>query len=273
MRLLAAVDNSAVARHVFETANALAPLYGASVDAVHIREDGTRTARAAATVAGLELREVPDHVLERLIEAGRERDVAGMVIGTRAGRLARRLLGHVALELLVAVSKPLVLVPPHTPIPFLLGRVLVPLDGTSVTATALEDTVALAHDAEIEVDILHVHEEDSLPLFSEQPQHETESWAHEFLARYCPTADLGRLHLRVGRPGEHVGRVAQEVHADLIALGWAQDLASGHAAVVRETLERSRIPVLLVPVAEHRSRDRSHESFRPSASADPRVFR
>lgn len=35
---------------------------------------------------------------------------------------------------------------------------------------------------------------------------------------------------------------------DLIALGWSQELAGGGAAVVREALERSRVPVLLVPV-------------------------
>lgn len=185
----------------------------------------------------------------RLIEAGQEDDVVGLVIGTRSGRLARRLLSYVALDLLVAVSKPVVLVPPHTAMPFELRRVLVPLDGTNVTAAALTETVALARDAEVELDVLHVHDEDSLPLFSEQPQHETESWAREFLARYCPTVDLDRLHLRVGAPGEHVVRVAEETGADLIALGWAQDLSSGRAAVVREALRRSRVPVLLVPVA------------------------
>ena len=259
MRLLAAVDNSAVARHVLEAANVIAPLLGASVDAIHIREDGARTARAAASAASLELREVPDHIFERLTEAAREEDVVGLVIGTRSGRLARRLLGHVALDLLVAVSKPLVLVPPHTAMAFQLRRVLVPLDGTTITAAALTETVVLARDAEVEVDVLHVREEDSLPLFSEQPQHETESWAREFIARYCPAVDLGRLHLRVGRPGEHVVGVAEETGADLIALGWAQDLSPGRASVVREALERSRIPVLLVPVVELHSRDRSQK--------------
>ena len=151
--------------------------------------------------------------------------------------------------MLTAVNKPLVLVPPQAPIPVRLRRVLVPLDGTSVTAAAITQTVELAHDSEIEVDVLHVYDEESLPLFSEQPQHETETWAREFLARYCPNVDPGRLHLRVGRPGEHVVRVAQQTDADLIVLGWAQDLSSGRAAVVRETLEQSRTPVLLVPVS------------------------
>ena len=33
-----------------------------------------------------------------------------------------------------------------------------------------------------------------------------------------------------------------------MALGWAQELREGHAAVVRATLELSRVPVMLVPV-------------------------
>jgi nucleotide-binding universal stress UspA family protein len=248
-RLLAAVDNSAVARHVLETASSVAGLYGARVDAIHIRENGSRTAQAACQATGVELRQLPGQAVESLIEVGREDDVVGLVIGTRAGRLARRPLGHVALDLLVAVRKPLVLVPPQTAIPFRLQRVLVPLDGTSATAAALTRTVELARDSEVEVEVLHVHDEDSLPLFSDQPQHETESWAREFLARYCPDVDVARLHLRVGWPGENVIRVAHEMDADMIALGWAQDLSPGRATVVREALERSAIPVLLVPVA------------------------
>jgi hypothetical protein len=34
----------------------------------------------------------------------------------------------------------------------------------------------------------------------------------------------------------------------LIVLAWAQELAPGRASVVRETLRRGTIPVLLVPV-------------------------
>ncbi len=36
-------------------------------------------------------------------------------------------------------------------------------------------------------------------------------------------------------------------HADLIALGWAQDLSAGHAHTIRGTLASSPIPVLLLP--------------------------
>jgi len=56
-----------------------------------------------------------------------------------------------------------------------------------------------------------------------------------------------RLETRVGRPDQHIFPVARETDCDLIALAWAQELAPGRAIIVRETLRRGTIPVLLVP--------------------------
>jgi hypothetical protein len=93
-----------------------------------------------------------------------------------------------------------------------------------------------------------VHEEDSIPRFTDQPQHEHAAWEQEFLARWCPWG-IGRVQLesRVGRSDVLVPVVAQECRCDLIALGWSQELAAGRAPVVRAALERSRVPVLLLP--------------------------
>jgi hypothetical protein len=109
--------------------------------------------------------------------------------------------------------------------------------------------IALAREARIEVIALHVHQEKSLPAFTDQPQHEDRAWAEEFLARYCPSG-LGtvRLDVRVGRCEELVPLVAEECGADLIALGWSQVLAEHRAPVVRATLARARVPVMLIPV-------------------------
>ena len=73
-------------------------------------------------------------------------------------------------------------------------------------------------------------------------------WAG-FIHRYCPRG-IGdvQLETRIGRIGELVPIVAVRCGCDLIALGWSQQLAQGRAPVVRETLERSQLPVLLVPV-------------------------
>src|SRR5262249_41440650 len=109
--------------------------------------------------------------------------------------------------------------------------------------------IELAPEVELEVVALHVYDLDSLPAFTDQPQHEQPAWTLEFLQRYCPSGyrDV-RLETRVGRSGELVPLVADEQSCDLIALGWSQELAPGRAVVVRETLERSRRPIFLVPV-------------------------
>jgi hypothetical protein len=43
--------------------------------------------------------------------------------------------------------------------------------------------------------------------------------------------------------------VARDVDADMIALGWAQDLAPGRASVVRWALEHTPVPLVLMPLA------------------------
>jgi hypothetical protein len=96
---------------------------------------------------------------------------------------------------------------------------------------------------------LHVFEEEQLPAFTDQPQHEWREWAREFICRYCRWySGTLRLETRVGRVRDLVPRVAEEVAADLVALGWSQELGPGHAPIVRDVLARCRLPVLLVPV-------------------------
>jgi nucleotide-binding universal stress UspA family protein len=146
------------------------------------------------------------------------------------------------------VRKRLVLVPPDAPLPVSLDRILVPLDGSAATDEALAATVRLACRASLDVVALHVHEYADLPLFTDQPQHEADAWAREFLRRHCPRPDLVSLVSRVGAPGEHVLRVAEAAGADMVALGWSCRLGEGRAAVVRDVLAGTSIPVLLVPV-------------------------
>jgi nucleotide-binding universal stress UspA family protein len=247
-KVLAAIDNSAAARPVLSTAVAVAGLLGAEVEAVHAREDGFRTALAAAEAAGVLLRETRTRGVRGLVQAAEDADVAQVVLGARATHGGRRPAGHVALELARSLSKPLVVVPPEVPLPVVLRRILVPFDGTRATADALAATVRLACRSKLEVIALHVYEYADLPLFSDQPQHEFDAWAHEFLRRHSPDPDLVALETRVGEPGEHVLRVAREARADMVALGWSQHLDQGRAAVVREVLAGSPLPVLLVPI-------------------------
>lgn len=267
-KVLAAVDNTAAARSVLAAAVALGDLLGVEVEAIHVREDGHRTVDAAARAAGIPLRVSEGPVVPALRGAGEKSDVAALVLGVRASAVGRRPAGHVALQLAVSLPVPVLVVPPQAAVPITLRRVLVPLDAEPATAAALTETMELARRRKLEVVVLHVHEHASLPAFTDQPQHELAAWSAEFLRRHCPDPDNVLLEVRVGAPGQHVLRVADEIGADLIALGWAQDLGEGRAAVIREALDRSDVPLLLVPLdrVEHAGTAFESRAFPPSAS-------
>jgi nucleotide-binding universal stress UspA family protein len=152
-------------------------------------------------------------------------------------------------DLLVRCPKPLVLVRPdgaeHRA--EALSRVLVPLDGTEESATAVAGTLALFAAGGVDIVVLHVFGEATAPRFWDQAVHARRSWEAEFLARFCP-APGARLELRSGSPGAGILDVAESEQADLIALGWSQQPSEGRARTVRATLRGTSVPVLLVPV-------------------------
>jgi hypothetical protein len=74
---------------------------------------------------------------------------------------------------------------------------------------ARASVIELASEGSLDVIVLHVLDEASLPAFTDQPQHETGAWAREFLQRYCPfgVKDV-KLEMRIGQADELVPRVS-----------------------------------------------------------------
>ena len=248
-KVLVALDNSVAAKAVVASAHALATLLDAGVEALHVRVNGDRTARNTAEAAGLPFHTVSGRVIDQLVEAGEAEDVVALAMGARGTAAARHPLGSTAAAVASIVAKPVLIVPPHADPAPVVRSVLVPLEGTLSSSLAPRAIIELAAEAEIEVLALHVHDQSSLPAFTDHPQHEQPAWEREFLRRWCPSGiEALRLETRVGRSGEVIAEVAEHRDCDLIALGWSQELSAGRALVVRETLERSRRPVLLVPV-------------------------
>ncbi len=249
-RVIAALDEGAAIRPILATAATLGRLLAAEVEAVHVLVDGDRAVRREAEAAGVPLSEVEGDVVLELVSAGSGSDVAVLVLGARRTAAGARPAGHTALGVAAVLDRPIVIVPPDARHPGRLERILVPLEGTVSSSLAPEHVIELAARAELEVVVLHVHDLASLPLFTDQPQHETEAWTQEFLARYCPSGiSRLRLEIRVGQAEELVPRVAEETDSDLIALGWAQELAHDRAPVVRAVLSEARVPVMLIPVS------------------------
>jgi len=168
-------------------------------------------------------------------------------VGVRGRSAGRRPAGHVAQELLTRITKPLLVVPPGARAPTSFGRLVVPLDGTTATAAGAQGLIDLVNGG-VEVIVIHVCDEDRIPAFTDQPQHETLAFAKEFVARYAP-GTRAQLELRVGVPADEILAAAVAVDADLCVLGWAQSIEPGRAPVIKELLARSPIPLLLLPLA------------------------
>lgn len=247
-KVLAAIDDTPTAGAVLASAAAVAQLFDATLEAVHVDVDGCEIAAGHAHGAGVPIEVVEGDVVQSLVAVGGRPDVAALVLGTREEHSAERPLGSTALDVVGGIEKPVVLVPPNAEPLVRVRRVLLPLEGTRTTSLAPAAVLAVADSAAIDVIVLHVLDEASLPRFTDQPQHETEAWANEFLARYCPTGLRSvRLALRLGRPDRTVVMVAEETGVDLIALGWNQRLVPGRAEIVRAVLERGRLPLMLIP--------------------------
>jgi nucleotide-binding universal stress UspA family protein len=249
-KVLAALDNSLAGKALLTAARAFARLLDSEVEAVHVQTDGDRTARSTAEAAGVPFRALAGPVVERLVEVGAASDVVALAVGARGTACARRPLGGTASAVASRLRKPVMIVPPEADPPASFRRVLVPIEGLVSHTLAPRWLFEPAREAGVDVLALHVHDAESIPAFTDQPQHEQPAWAAEFVSRYCRWG-IGEVQLetRVGRMGELVPVVATESDCDLIAFGWSRELSSARAPVVRETLERAPLPMLLVPVS------------------------
>jgi nucleotide-binding universal stress UspA family protein len=244
--ILACIDDSVAARPVLAVAQILAPIFDAEVEALHVTEDGGRTAHAACDAFGVPLRVASGDPAAQLVALAAAPDVVAVVVGARSRPAGAHRTGHLALALAGAVAAPVVAVPPDAQIPDRLHRVLVAMGGTPRDSRSLKRALRLAADPELELVVLHVDDEASIPCFSDQVQHETDAYAEQFLARFAPGAPRARLEMRVGVPVDEILHATETVHPDLLALGWPQSDDPERGCVAREVLDRAQSPCLLV---------------------------
>jgi nucleotide-binding universal stress UspA family protein len=247
-RVVAAITDDSAARAVLSTSRAIASLFSATVEALHVGEQRAAVA-SAAREAGVTLRTIAGGAVEEIAKVAAAEDVAAVVIGARGTPAGKRPAGATTMALLTLVEKPVTVVPPAAAAQRPIRSVLLAMDGSVASAAALQEIAKLASDAELEMVVAHVLQERSLPAFSDQLAHEVPAWSEELIARRCPAALDARLELRVGEPHEHILDICQSSACDLVALGWGQDLGRGHAAVVRRILAESAVPVLLAPAS------------------------
>ena len=246
--IVAAIDNSAASRPVLDMALALGPPLGAQVEALHVAEDGSRTARATAEQLGVPLRLARGEPADAVVARAADDDVVAVVVGSRGTLIGSHRIGHLALAVADRLDKPVVVVPPAVVPREKVDTVLIAVEGAAGKARGLRRTIELASAAAPELVVVHVDDETSIPSFSDQVQHETEAFAREFLARHVHGAPQARLELRVGEPADEILAAADALHPALVALGWPHSDDPGRGRVAREVLDRARCPVLLVAV-------------------------
>lgn len=253
-QVLAPIDASPCAPAVIQAALAVAEFFKAALAPLHVRENGSGLALEAARAAGVELREIDGSPIEEIVAAAADPGVVAVVLGARGAHHGPRPAGHAALELITRVEKPVVVVPPDGTTPTRIARILTPLEGTDESSQAVAETIELARRNDVKVLVVHVHPPEAVPAFGDQAQHEGPAWAGEFVARFLPDPHPQvQVIQRVGLAADHIVAVANDLEADLIALGWSQSLVAGRAQVVRETLAHSAVPVMLIPPCRSRS--------------------
>jgi nucleotide-binding universal stress UspA family protein len=252
MTILVAIDDSPSAESVVGVACRVATLFGTSVEGVHVQAHGSgQHAAAVAAVANIRLHLREGDVASALRSEVKERDATALVLGTRVGRDGPLPAGHVTLDLVLSVDRPIVVVPPlAADRPLRCVLVAVESDGQSRELTELYERLG---DRPVpDVVVLHIVESPELPPFSDSPVLEAEAFGREFLIRasrdLSPDPSLIRFETRVGDASTLIREAALELDADLVVMAWHRNLSAGHGRLVRAMLSDTPVPVALVPM-------------------------
>jgi nucleotide-binding universal stress UspA family protein len=247
--VLAGLDTSTAARPVLETALRIGELAGADVEVVHVQDDpldSFEVAKSLAEKSGVSFRLWTGRVGPALLTALDAPEVIAAVIGVRSKSIARRPISKTVRHVLEHAHKPVVVVPPEVVAPGSIHRILLPLEGTEPSSRSVRERLSPLLVADVELIVLHVFTEDTVPAMLDRPSYGLETWGREFLNLHLPRA--ASIELRRGPVATRVAEVSREHGADLIVLSWSQSSSAEQARVVREVLDASELPVLLLPV-------------------------
>ncbi len=247
--IVAALDTPTTARPVLRTALALGPVFGARVSAVRTDAEPHGSYEVEAGAAGVPLTVALGDPVDHLRRAADDPGTVALVLGTR-GAAATPPLRPLAEAVAAATPKPVVLVPPEARPAPTIRRVVVAMEGTARSPRHLQRTVELVEASQLELFVVHVDDVDSIPSFSDHVEYDTEAYADEFLARYCPGAPHARMATRIGRPADEILAACDDLRPDVLAMGWHQSAAPGRGVVVREVIGRTPVPVLLIALSE-----------------------
>jgi len=244
--VLAALDTSDGAHVVLDAAAGFSHLTGANVEAVCVRNGPLGLAEppeSLTAIGGVSLRILEGSVASSLLGALEAQEVIAAVIGARARPGGRRPVGQTAHEILAGALKPVVVVPLEVNTLGAFRRLLIPLEGTELSSLAVLEQLCPLLVTTVELVVLHAFTEATVPAMLDRPAYDLDILSKEFLDRNCPYSN--RVEFCAGPVAERVAEASRE--HDLVVLSWSQDSSPGRARIVREVLDASAVPVLLLP--------------------------
>jgi nucleotide-binding universal stress UspA family protein len=269
-KVLVAWDGSFAAATALPVAEVVAAQLGAEVEALYVASNakdhdergpllvrqakrlgfGLRLATGDAADEIVRWTEEPAIVLVALTTHGRDLDV-GYRLGGVAGKIVAR------------AKRPVLIVKPEAATTGRgLRRLLVPLDGTPKTASALRPVMEIAAALGAAIDLLYVaspaqkppEERGSVtaPRYVDQAHHEWPEWAAEVVDRLatccagCPQDVPVRIFLAQGEIGDEIARFAIAQQADAIVLVRRSRFQPERAKVIRSVLRQTGCLMIIV---------------------------
>ena len=177
-----------------------------------------------------------------------------MASHARAGA-SRLLLGSVAFRTVHEATCPVILVHPSTSEVTALQKVLIPLDGSSISEQVLARVTEILGPAPLNVHLVHVVAPiaDYYSVVEAEYVQSAQDWAAEYLQRVAaPLQAQGHQvtwEFSLGVAAEEINRVAQEQGVDLIAMATHGRAGAGrvlYGSVAEQVLHTARKPLLLI---------------------------
>lgn len=279
-RVLVALDGSTAAQTALPIARRMARQLGIELCILHVAPTRVpeevvrnRLALEAQEQQGeqiyLHLGEAAPGILEVASDPSTE-----LVVLTTHGRRVeeRHTLGGVAEAVISACRGPILVVRPESIAAEsecgdgsvqTIQSMLLPLDGTPTTLSALGPATELARRLRARIDLLYVLNGKqpvpaelgsvNVPCYVDQPQHEWPHWCrtasdHLVAQLGCPTEVSVQMCFAVGEVGAEILRFASEHREDVIVLARRSRLEPQRAHVLRTVLDQAPCPVLVMGV-------------------------
>ncbi len=262
------LDGSRTAARAFGAAEAVARLLEASLHVVYVGKEPQPEEQLLRllNLGQVNTKKIIFHqptgqIVNAILELGTSLD-ASMIVMSSHGRThdAGLVAGSVTMNVIQQCDIPVMVVRPlrqGTPDrDWQPGRMLIPHDGSPVTASEVDQVFSLAQMMGADIDVLHVAVSARQPVeagaftgprYLDRPHYDWSGWADEFMRRFAarqPEANI-RLVYRTGGTVAETLAFAREQHEDMIALIWRGQMAGERAATVKGILRQTEVPVLL----------------------------